>query len=348
MLRQIYIIKDNEFIYEYNFGKAFSKELVNQFFSDIKKDLLFGAIDDMGSHIYYKYRIFYIVEKEINLFFFFVTGLGDEIEFVYDEIKKLKNDFLEFYSDLFEKDKDDSLKDIFDSRIDTLHKSIGVKISLVGFSGVGKTTTTQLIKDQEIPMQHIPTITGKIASIKIGKLVFKLWDFAGQEQFSYLWNNFIKGSDAVLIITDSTLVNVEKSRYFIEIIKEDAPYANSAVIGNKQDLENALSVQKIEEIVGLKTYSMIAIDPNNRDKMILIIADILEINTNLSLLKPLFERDILIGEAQLAIEQRNLPEAEKLFEQISDICLELGDDNLSKEFYEKSLKIKEEMKSKSD
>ncbi len=74
---------------------------------------------------------------------------------------------------------------------------------------------------EEIPMEHIPTITGDIATIKIGKLQFHLWDFAGQEQFSFLWQNFIKGSDAVLLITDSTLENCEKSKYFVELIKKE-------------------------------------------------------------------------------------------------------------------------------
>ncbi|MBY9007504.1 MAG: GTP-binding protein [Candidatus Lokiarchaeota archaeon] len=341
MLRQIYVLKESKIIYEQIFGKAISREILNEFLKNLKRDLEFGATDELGNNIFFKYRISYILEKPMDLLIILVTGLSDEIDTVYGELKKLKKDFLDFYLELIESGDKEGFQEIFNSRIDGLHKNLGAKISLIGFSGVGKTTTTQLIKDQEIPMQHVPTITGKIATIKIGKLVFKLWDFAGQEQFSYLWNNFVQGSDAILIITDSTLENVEKSRYFLEIIKNEAPNANSAVIGNKQDLEGALSIQKIEEIIGLKTYSMVAIEPNNRDKMILIISDILEINTNISLLKPLFERDILIGEAQLAIERGALPEALEFFEQIADICLELGDDKLSQEFYEKSLKLKE-------
>ncbi|GAH20676.1 unnamed protein product, partial [marine sediment metagenome] len=70
----------------------------------------------------------------------------------------------------------------------------------------------------EIPLQHVPTISGDIATIKIGKLFFRLFDFAGQEQFKFLWKNFIKESDAVLIITDSTIRNVEKSRYFSGLV----------------------------------------------------------------------------------------------------------------------------------
>lgn len=51
--------------------------------------------------------------------------------------------------------------------------------------------------------------------------------------------------------------------------------------------------------MGVKTYSMIAIDPENRKKMIQIIADILEMSADISpLLKPLIERDSLTDEAK--------------------------------------------------
>ena len=206
---------------------------------------------------------------------------------------------------------------------------------------MGKTTSTNLICAGEIPSVHIPTITGKISTVKIGKLYFHLWDFAGQEQFGYLWNDFILGSDAVLIITDSTLENVEKSRFFVELVKQRAPYAHVAVIGNKQDLPNALNIEKIEKILGVKTYSMVAVDPANRDKMVQIIADILGISTDASpLLKPLFERDELIAQARISLENGDIAQTAEYFERISDLCLELGDDGLYKEFYEKAKKLK--------
>ena len=128
-----------------------------------------------------------------------------------------------------------------------MHRNLKPKIALVGFAGVGKTTIKQLIKMDEIPLQHVPTITGEIATIKIGKLFFRLFDFAGQEQFKFLWKGFIKESDAVLVVTDSTLKNIEKSKFFLELKTKEVPHARAAIIGNKQDLSNALSVKEIEE-----------------------------------------------------------------------------------------------------
>ncbi|MBY9008374.1 MAG: GTP-binding protein [Candidatus Lokiarchaeota archaeon] len=291
-------------------------------------------------HDYYKYRISYITEKDLELMFLFVTGLTDNFENIKKELIKCKKEFLNFFEDILQHKFDAKTFEIFDPTIDSIHRNLRPKISLVGFSGVGKTTITRLIKAEEIPMEHIPTITGDIATIKIGKLHFHLWDFAGQEQFSYLWNNFIKGSDAVLLITDSTLENIEKSKFFLELIKEQAPQAHTSVIGNKQDLDDALKPEQIEKILGLKTYSMIAKDSGNRDKMITIIADILEMSAEVSpLLQPLLERDIYTEKAVKALEDAKFEEAAMYFEKISDLCIELGDDSLGKEFYEKSQKI---------
>ncbi len=314
-------------------------------FDSIIDDLLVDAFGKSGNkidyHDYYKYRISFTTQDELNLIFIFVTGLTDNFDNIKKELFKCKKEFLNLFEDILLHKYDSKTFEVFDPTIDSIHRNLRPKISLVGFSGVGKTTITRLIKAEEIPMQHIPTITGDIATIRIGKLYFHLWDFAGQEQFSYLWNNFIKGSDAVLLITDSSLENIEKSKFFLELIKEQAAQAHTAIIANKQDLADAMKPEQVEKILGLKTYSMIAKESKNRDKMIQIIADILEMSAEVSpLLKPLLERDTLIEKATNSLENAEFAEAAGLFEKISDLCIELGDDSLGREFFQKAQKIK--------
>jgi small GTP-binding protein len=340
MLRQVYILRDEKVIYNKNFGKAISEDIFNKLYREIMELSTKGTGIELSSYDYIKYKLVFALEEDLKLIFMFITDINDELSHTKRELANLQKEFVDTFGDAID-NLDVSLMELLDPIVDSIHRNLKTKISLVGFSGVGKTTTTTLICATEIPSVHIPTITGKISTVKIGKLYFHLWDFAGQEQFSYLWNDFILGSDAVLIITDSTLENVEKSKFFIELVKEHAPYAHTAIIGNKQDLPNALSVQKIEEILGLKTYSMVAIEPDNRDKMIQIIADILEVSTDASpLLKPLFERDQLIHQAKTSLENGDIAQTAEYFEKISDLCLELGDDNLYKEFHEKANKLR--------
>lgn len=338
MLRQVYILYGENILYNKNFGKSLSVEDFQKVITEIVEEVKKGT--NLDSYDFFKYKIVYSRLGDEKLMFIFITDVNDEVERTKNELEKLKKEFLDTFGDSLES-LDPILMEILNPIMATIHRNLKTKISLVGFSGVGKTTTTNLICADEIPSVHIPTITGKISTVKIGKLYFHLWDFAGQEQFSYLWNDFIIGSDAVLIITNSSLENVEKSKFFIELIKDHAPYAHIAVIGNKQDLPEALNIDKIQEILGVKTYSMVAIDPVNRERMIQIIADILEINTNVSpLLKPLFERDQLINKARDCLENGDIAQTAEYFEKISDICLELGDDALYKEFYEKASKLK--------
>ncbi|MFX1306061.1 MAG: ADP-ribosylation factor-like protein [Promethearchaeota archaeon] len=340
MLRQVYILKEEKVLYNKNFGKAVPMEDFNKIYREIVEISKKGTGIEQDSYDYIKYKIVFTIEENLGLMFMFITDINDSLSQTKKELNILKKEFLETFGDNAD-NLDPSLMELLDPIMDSIHRNLKTKISLVGFSGVGKTTTTKLICATEIPSVHIPTITGKISTVKIGKLYFHLWDFAGQEQFSYLWNDFILGSDAVLIITDSTLENVEKSRFFIELVREHAPHAHTAIIGNKQDLPNAMSIEKIEEILSLKTYSMVAIDPDNRDKMIQIVADILGISTDASpLLKPLFERDQLINQAKISLENGDIAQTAEYFERISDLCLELGDDALYKDFYEKAKKLK--------
>ncbi len=340
MLRQVLILLKGTILFQKNFGIAISAEKLSNIYYEILEEIMKNKRIKKEYYEYINFRIIFRYDEINGLMFLFIADNFDDLNVAKEKLNELQEEFVGIFGRNIE-GIDSKLMAVMDPIVDLIHRKLKTKISLVGFSGVGKTTLTNLICASEIPTLHIPTITGKVSTIKIGKLHFHLWDFAGQEQFSYLWKNFILGSDVVLVITNSTLDNVLKSNEFIELINEHVPYAHVGIIGNKQDLPEALHIDEIREVLGFKTYAMVGIDPNNREKMIRIIADILEIDTDISpLLKPLFERNRLMSQARISLENGDIGESIKCFEKISNLCLELGDDALYKEFYEKAVKLK--------
>ncbi|MFX1503690.1 MAG: ADP-ribosylation factor-like protein [Promethearchaeota archaeon] len=309
MLRQAFILKGNEIIYKRIYGNALS----NSEIEDLSFKIISEAKRTLGRTTGYfdfiKYRVSYDVDLNSMLSYIFITGLMDDF---YRTIKLQLSNFKKLFLDRFGDNlKDDNLKMLnfvgINIALDEIHRNLKPKIAVVGFAGVGKTTIKQLIKMDEIPLQHVPTITGEIATIKIGKLFFRLFDFAGQEQFKFLWKGFIKESDAVLIVTDSTQKNIEKSKFFLDLKLKEVPHARAAIIGNKQDLPNALSIAEIERITGLKTYPMVANRKENRNKMIRIIADILDMSTeDSSLLSELFENTDLSYETLFGLNDESV------------------------------------------
>ncbi len=335
MLRQVFIIKGDNIIYQNIFGNALNRDEVENFRFRIKQDAKKEYGQTVGFFDYYKYRIAYRIELELDLIFIFIAGLMDDFfRVIHPIMNNFRDEFFNLFGRNIEEKKFDSAKSkTLDSIFDPYISKIIPKISIVGLSGVGKTTIANLIKMDEIPSLHIPTISGVTSIIKIGKLKFSFLDFAGQEEYRYLWKGFIKGSNAVLVVTDSTPINIEQSRYFIELRNKEAPYARIAVIGNKQDLRNAMQVKSIERYLGLKTYPMIANRPENRDKMVGIIADILDLRLDES---PITEKGIEKEVSEAMEEDKKVAETEVSIEKMeeafstvsldSKLCNEIIDD----------------------
>jgi len=345
MLCEVYIILKDKILFKREFAKGLEDSLFSRILPKIKQDTFSKFGNEMGGYDFYRYKISFIIDKNYDLMIIFVSGLTDNFDLIKVELHNLKKDFIDFYRPTLKKGLDIILSEDIGPMLDKIHKNLCPKISLIGYAGVGKTTITQLIKEGEIPMEHIPTIHRNHAIVKLGKLYLSVWDFAGQEQFSFLWNKFIRGSDAVLLITDSSSENVEGSKFFLNLINDEVPYSHSAVIGNKQDLPTSIDIETIEKLLGLKAYPMIAINPENKVKMIQIIAELLEIDPEVSpLLRPLLEKEKLILEVENALESGNIDQALSYYKKINGLCIELGDYSLAVEYQEKTENLKNMVK----
>ena len=149
-----------------------------------------------------------------------------------------------------------------------------IKLTLAGYGAVGKTTIFKLLKGVAAPAAYFPTIGANVdrEDILIRNARIRVWDLAGQEQYHRTWPIFLRNSKLVLLVTDSSRTNVERSKNLMNLVKTIEPKATIVGIANKQDLPNRLSPQEIESILGVKSYGLVAIDTAYREKITDVVA----------------------------------------------------------------------------
>lgn len=143
-----------------------------------------------------------------------------------------------------------------------------LKVVLLGEGGVGKTTILQMLMSQRADLNHIATMAvyvEEMETAKLGPYELAVWDFPGQELLVPKWRDYLRGTDVVLMVTDSTLKNVMSTRKLIPIIRKWTDEALIWAIANKQDLKDALLPDTVARLLGLRTVGLVAIDPRNKD-----------------------------------------------------------------------------------
>ncbi|MHA1783658.1 MAG: ADP-ribosylation factor-like protein [Candidatus Helarchaeota archaeon] len=270
MLRQVSIFRAGIKIFEKTYAKAPDVTSLVEFLKQSQKDVVdFINIVD--------FKIGFATNKEYELFFTLIGEAPDDENKIYDEVEFLQERFLsDFSPDVI---RNGTIKDFlsFEVIADEIFEDLRNKITIIGYSGTGKTTMARLIEKKELPRRHIPTITGEEVVIPLTERTnLYFWDSAGQEKYSHLWKRFIIGSDVLLVVTDSTYRNVFDSSLFLKLIRKHEPNAKVAIIANKQDLPDALSSEEVGKILpGFPIFPFVALDPDNREKILKIIFDLI-------------------------------------------------------------------------
>ena len=126
---------------------------------------------------------------------------------------------------------------------DDIEQENGIKITLLGNPGVGKTCIISKYIDDTFEENEESTIGANFMEkvIKRGdkEILLNIWDTAGQEKFHSLGKHFYKDSYIVCFVYDITnqeSLDSLKTRWYPDLQKYGEKYTVLAVVGNKSDL----------------------------------------------------------------------------------------------------------------
>jgi len=141
-----------------------------------------------------------------------------------------------------------------------------LKIAVLGLGSVGKTTISKGYSGEISDLNQISMTKGVDITVKrmvhCGKKVtLQIWDFAGQKQFRFMIDVFLRGVKGVIYVYDVT--DIETLVYLNEFVDLTRNYlANhfyptipEILVGNKLDIENAeVSIEDVHDF--MKNYNI--------------------------------------------------------------------------------------------
>jgi len=269
MIRSLYILgQQSNVIYSKEYAKSDSRDSLIEFLVNLAHFLssvnLEGKIEYMS---FSTARVFYASRQ--SFIFIFIADKADDAAQIEERMTQLVEAFMKDFAALAEANL--PLEGL-DAKVDEIAVTM-VKVAILGYAGVGKTTTLHLLRGETLPLVHDPTIGVSIKKLpdEVQNANIVLWDLAGQSRFSILWAKMIANAQVVIIVTDSTLENVLRSKKLVSLVTEEVPEAKMIGIANKQDLPTALTPERVGQILGIPTYELVAIDISYRDRLIQII-----------------------------------------------------------------------------
>ncbi|KXN66748.1 small GTP-binding protein domain-containing protein [Conidiobolus coronatus NRRL 28638] len=130
-----------------------------------------------------------------------------------------------------------------------------MELTLVGLQNSGKTTLVNVIASGQFTEDMIPTVGFNMRKVTKGNVTMKLWDIGGQPRFRSMWARYCRGVNAIVFVIDAADHDkLEASRSELQNLLEKPQLANIPVLvlGNKNDLPKALSVEQLIEKMQLK------------------------------------------------------------------------------------------------
>jgi len=130
-----------------------------------------------------------------------------------------------------------------------------LKVIIVGEAAVGKTSLVIRFVSNRFKKDYRSTIGTNIYSKEIElprmeNISLNLWDIAGQERWARMRHRYYRGSHGAIIVGDLTRPNTfeQIKEFWIPDLRKFLSNIPIILIGNKNDLENQVSLNKVKEM----------------------------------------------------------------------------------------------------
>ncbi|MCO5577992.1 hypothetical protein L7F22_031830 [Adiantum nelumboides] len=133
-------------------------------------------------------------------------------------------------------------------------------VCLVGLHGAGKTTLVNTLVHGPYSFSEdmIATVGFNMKSFTKGKFRIKLWDVGGQPRFRSMWERYCRGVAVIVFVVDAAdhyALHTAAMELHSLLGRRCLQGTPLLVLGNKNDLPDALSQQEIRAQMELGTIS---------------------------------------------------------------------------------------------
>lgn len=160
-----------------------------------------------------------------------------------------------------------------------------LELTILGLQNAGKSTFVSALASGQFDEDQIPTIGFNFRKVKKGKVEFKVWDLGGQPRFRDSWEKYCRTSDGIVYIIDSAdtgNIDVAKIQLHQLLQWPSVEGVPLLVLGNKNDLSNALNEEGIIKALDLQSikdrvvgcYSISCKNMNNIDNVLKWLTDV--------------------------------------------------------------------------
>ncbi|CAO1613958.1 unnamed protein product [Sympodiomycopsis kandeliae] len=136
------------------------------------------------------------------------------------------------------------------------HKEHQLRLLFLGLDNSGKSTILKRLLNDSNWDSISPTLGFDIKSLQFSNYTLNIWDIGGQKVLRPFWKNYFERTDGLIWVIDSAdQIRMQecKEELWNLIVKEDRLSTCSLlVLANKQDLDNAMSLQEISRELDLE------------------------------------------------------------------------------------------------